>query len=278
MITITMFILLLCRLIFLNVFIILYLLNGVWCLFMRKKAKLTDLLEEAETSLKNKMDIKKQENTYKTYWLHCRAFIQWAEKTYHCTSLKEARVHVPEWLSSRESLSINTRRVDVNALSKLYSENFRQFIRQMPNRDKQLEMLIIFTRATGLTKPEICQLKSDCLVNFRNESFIRLETPNSVRLVPIIENKNKIIRYFEQIHSTGLWNRLPRSFDYAAPRIRYMSLLYKRYARNPLSLEQSEKYFSRSGHGIYDKYALFKVAQATDIYDFDQLIKAIKKY
>lgn len=62
-------------------------------------------------------------STYKTYWKHCKYFVNWV-KTNHpdCTSLKKARKYVPEWLKSRvdQGLSSWTIQTEAKALGKLY--------------------------------------------------------------------------------------------------------------------------------------------------------------
>lgn len=62
-------------------------------------------------------------NTYKTYFKHCKYFVQWIQQEHpDCTTLKSAKKYVNEWLQTRvdKGLSAWTIHTETAALCKLY--------------------------------------------------------------------------------------------------------------------------------------------------------------
>ena len=246
---------------------------------MNESERLKILTKEIEDILKSQLNIQNTRNTYHTYRNHCLCFIQWAVKNHQCTTLTGARNHVQPWLQSRAKLSENTRRVDANALAKLYSEARQRFYldsSQMQSMD--IEPLRHFCKATGLVKHELAYLKKDCLLYFNDQCFIRLELPDELRIIPIVENSEILTQYISGCNVVRLWTVLPDSLDYEKFRTRYMAKLYKRQARSVQKVSENEQYPLHDKKKIFDKRALFEVALSTGIYDYNILAQRINAY
>jgi integrase len=127
-------------------------------------------------------------STYRTYWKHTKYFIAFL-KVHHpeCTTLKNAKKYVPEWLTSRvnEGLSAWTIQTEAKALGKLYGiapEDKDYFIPPKRNRrdikrsrgdrvrDRHFsktnnDELIKFCKGTGLRRSELESLKGKDIVS-----------------------------------------------------------------------------------------------------------------
>lgn len=132
-------------------------------------------------------------NTYKTYWKHTKYFIKYVQEQHpDCTTLKNAKQYVNEWLQARcdqvndkgEHLSAWTIQTEAKALGKLYGiqpddENFFKAPRRIRSdikrsrgdreRDKHFSVknndeLIKFCKGTGLRRCELKALKGSDLV------------------------------------------------------------------------------------------------------------------
>ncbi|WP_195268278.1 hypothetical protein [Eubacterium sp. 1001713B170207_170306_E7] len=245
---------------------------------MNQSESFEALISETENILKKRLNPHGTSNTYRTYRLHCVSFIKWIAENYGCTTLAAARVHVMPWLQSRTKLSKNTRMVDASALAKLYDEDRRCFILDSPYiQSPSPGTLRIFCMSTGLVGQELFYLKKNCLVRFNHQYFIRLEMPGELRMVPVIDNSEAVMRIIGECSPEPLWTVLPEGFDYEAARGHYIRRLYKKLARPAHRLAAGEQYRLHSAAGILDKRALFDVAQSTGIYDYRALAQKINR-
>ncbi len=161
--------------------------------------------------------------TFETYKIHCMYFVDYIRSVHpECTTLKSARKYVGEWLSKRESevspltgepLSAWTIQTEAKALNKLYgidptSKDYYEppirhrsdikrsrttVVRDSHFSETNNDELIKFCRGTGLRRREITDLKGDSL--FHKEDINKfLNDPSLMDLLPIIENKNPILR------------------------------------------------------------------------------------
>lgn len=126
--------------------------------------------------------------TYKNYWKHIKYFLGYIkEKHPECTTLKNAKKYVNEWLQSRvdQGLSAWTVQLEAKALGKLYGispddENYfkppkrnREDIKRSRGdrvRDRHFsktnnDELIKFCRGTGLRRKELQELRGKDLVS-----------------------------------------------------------------------------------------------------------------
>ena len=120
-------------------------------------------------------------NTYKTYWRHIKYYIAWLNSTHpDCSTLRQARKYVPEWLQIREAenLSAWTIQTEAKALGKLFGitpddsdyytppQRHREDIKRSrtdTKRDQHFSVtnndeLIKFCKGTGLRRSEIEKL------------------------------------------------------------------------------------------------------------------------
>ena len=126
--------------------------------------------------------------TYKNYWKHIKYFLGYIkEKHPECTTLKNAKKYVNEWLQSRvdQGLSAWTVQLEAKALGKLYGispddeayfdppKRNRQDIKRSRGdrvRDQHFsktnnDELIKFCRGTGLRRRELQELRGKDLVS-----------------------------------------------------------------------------------------------------------------
>lgn len=148
-------------------------------------------------------------NTYKSYWKHTKYFIKYIrEKHPECTTLKNAKKYVNEWLQVRtdQGLSAWTIQLEAKAMGKLYGispddENYfkppkrnREDIKRSRGvrvRDKHFsktnnDELIRFCKGTGLRRRELAELRGKDLVTREQieAEISRLESRSAAELTP----------------------------------------------------------------------------------------------
>lgn len=132
-------------------------------------------------------------NTYETYYKHAKYFTRYVEKEHpECTTLKQARKYVNEWLQKRcdqvdengKHLSAWTIQTEAKALGKLYGiqpddedffkapkRNRSEIVRSRGDRERDKHFseqnndeLVKFCKGTGLRRSELMALKGKDLV------------------------------------------------------------------------------------------------------------------
>lgn len=126
-------------------------------------------------------------NTYQTYWKHTKYFLKYIKETHpECTTLKNAKKYVNEWLQLRtdQGLSAWTIQTEAKALSKLYGiqpddegyfkppKRNREDIKRSRGdrvRDRHFseennDELVKFCKGTGLRRSELMELRGKDLV------------------------------------------------------------------------------------------------------------------
>ena len=157
--------------------------------------------------------------TYKNYWKHIKYFLGYIkEKHPECTTLKNAKKYVNEWLQSRvdQSLSAWTVQLEAKALGKLYGispddeayfdppKRNRQDIKRSRGdrvRDKHFsktnnDELIKFCRGTGLRRRELQELRGKDLVSREQieAELAELEKIPEAQQAPSVARRLEILR------------------------------------------------------------------------------------
>lgn len=234
-----------------------------------------ELLTEINNILDKSFQSELCKGTCETYKKRCRAFIAWVEINYKCQTLTEARKYTDQWLKSRRGLSKKTRLVDASALAKLYHSNSYQdfYLFEEEKKLEYLRMLDLFCRATGLKKKELILLKKDCLVIICDQCFICLGGSENLRMIPVIENSQEIIKYIISCKTEYLWPFVPELFNYETNRRHYALALYHCLVREINEIPLGERYVFESKRYFYDRRALLRLSQILSICDFEDLIK-----
>ena len=189
--------------------------------------------------------------TYKNYWKHIKYFLGYIkEKHPECTTLKNAKKYVNEWLQSRvdQGLSAWTVQLEAKALGKLYGispddeayfdppKRNRQDIKRSRGdrvRDQHFsktnnDELIKFCRGTGLRRRELQELREA-------QSFIHVRNGKGgrERLSPIIgKHADQIVeRIADTPAEEKVWQHIHTSADIHGYRAEYATAIYKAHAR-----------------------------------------------
>ena len=173
-------------------------------------------------------------NTYKSYWKHTKYFIKYIKENHpECTTLKNAKKYVNEWLQTRvdQGLSAWTVQLEAKAMGKLYGispddENYfkppkrnREDIKRSRGdrvRDKHFsktnnDELIKFCKGTGLRRAELGELRGKDLVT-REEieaEISQLESRPAAELTPADTKRLEMLqdtRLFEGDYFTHVRN------------------------------------------------------------------------
>ena len=157
--------------------------------------------------------------TYKNYWKHIKYFLGYIkEKHPECTTLKNAKKYVNEWLRTRvdQSLSAWTVQLEAKALGKLYGispddeayfdppKRNRQDIKRSRGdrvRDQHFsktnnDELIKFCRGTGLRRRELQELRGKDLVSREQieAELVELEEIPKEQQAPSVARRLEILR------------------------------------------------------------------------------------
>ena len=157
--------------------------------------------------------------TYKNYWKHIKYFLGYIkEKHPECTTLKNAKKYVNEWLQSRvdQGLSAWTVQLEAKALGKLYGispddeayfdppKRNRQDIKRSRGdrvRDQHFsktnnDELIKFCRGTGLRRRELQELRGKDLVSKEQieAELAELEKIPEEQQAPSVARRLEILR------------------------------------------------------------------------------------
>ena len=162
--------------------------------------------------------------TYKNYWKHIKYFLGYIkEKHPECTTLKNAKKYVNEWLQSRvdQGLSAWTVQLEAKALGKLYGispddeayfdppKRNRQDIKRSRGdrvRDQHFsktnnDELIKFCRGTGLRRRELQELRGKDLVS---KEQIEAEL-SELEKIPEAQQAPSVARRLEILRDTQLF-------------------------------------------------------------------------
>ena len=204
--------------------------------------------------------------TYKNYWKHIKYFLGYIkEKHLECTTLKNAKKYVNEWLQSRvdQGLSAWTVQLEAKALGKLYGispddeayfdppKRNRQDIKRSRGdrvRDKHFsktnnDELIKFCRGTGLRRRELQELRGKDLVSreqieaelaeLEKIPHVRNGKGGRERLSPIIgKHADQIVeRIADTPAEEKVWQHIHTSADIHGYRAEYATAIYKAHAR-----------------------------------------------
>ena len=173
-------------------------------------------------------------NTYKSYWKHTKYFIKYIKENHpECTTLKNAKKYVNEWLQARvdQGLSAWTVQLEAKAMGKLYGispddENYfkppkrnREDIKRSRGdrvRDKHFsktnnDELIKFCKGTGLRRAELGELRGKDLVTREQieAEISQLESRSAAELTPADTKRLEMLqdtRLFEGDYFTHVRN------------------------------------------------------------------------
>jgi len=223
--------------------------------------------------------------TYRSYLKHGCYFAKWAKKTHGCKTLEQARHYVDEYLQSRSKLSAYTQKLDASAIAKVYGCSTKDFIktdnRHRANitrsrgekiRDRHFSEtknmdFVEFCKSTGLRRSEIKSLKGSQLLEKAGKYYIKVDAGSKggrYRESPIVGNVEAVVERMKSAGSSKVFDKVPNGADIHSYRADYCTSIYKAYARDVKTLDQSEIYFCRSDlKGTwYDKKAMFEASKA----------------
>lgn len=226
--------------------------------------------------------------TFKTYLRHCIYFTNYCKKEHSCRTLEECKPYVAEWLATRADLSPYTQKMELAALSKLYSKKFeislnkrvRQDIRRSrgaAKRDANFseqnnQAIITFCKCSGLRRAEVSALRvEDILFQADGEVYIdvhRATKGGRERFIKLFSDENEIKLIKDHLRGKAsnekVFARVNSNLDVHSYRAEYCQRVYKAYERDLSTLPERELYRCRKDkHGVvYDRWAMSKASQA----------------
>ena len=225
--------------------------------------------------------------TYRSYLKHCCYFVKWCKENYGCKALEDCRVHISEWMETRSALSAYTQKLEVSALSKLYScrkgelgiktaSRHRENIKRSRNpvsRDKHFNEalhadLIAFCRATGLRRAELKALRGTALYQSPDGMIYIHITSGSKggreRYAPVIGDVALVCKLCHAAGENKVFPSIPSAADIHSYRAEYATQIYLQYARPLNQLARREKYYCRGDRkgDVFDRAAMQKASQA----------------
>lgn len=155
-------------------------------------------------------------------------------------------------METRSGLSAYTQKLEVAALSKLYSCSSKDFRKTVSRKRSEItrsrgekardahfaeyrhQEFVDFCKSTGLRREELRQLKGTDLVYQEDGWYIYVQRGSKggrPRYAPIIGNVDLVIRLMQAAGDQPVFDRIPGGADVHSYRADYATAIYKQYAR-----------------------------------------------
>jgi integrase len=206
-------------------------------------------------------------NTIKTYQSQCTAFTNYVKKHHpECKTIEQCRMYADEYLQYNidRCLSPYTIKTQVSALSKLYGDTAKDYIRTPARSQKEIvrsrnnavrdknfsaknnQLLIAVSESTGLRRSELKEIRGiDIrLINDKFYLYVHRGTKGGkARLTEIYhpdnDKRNMAIRAFLDAGNKKIFKNVHSAYDAHNARSIYARNLYKKYERNIDTLPRS---------------------------------------
>lgn len=205
--------------------------------------------------------------TYHSYLKHCCYFVKWCKENHGCKTIEQCKAYAPEWMKTREHLSVYTQKMEASALVKLYGCTLEELnihtaarqrkditrSRNTVKRDRHFSEsnhaeLLAFCRATGLRRAELQTLRGTALYQDRSGYYLHITSGSKggrERYAPIIGDKDLVIRLCKQAGDGKVFEKIPSGADIHSYRRDYATAIYWQHARPLEQLTAKEKYYCR---------------------------------
>lgn len=218
--------------------------------------------------------------TYHSYLKHCCYFVKWCKENHGCKTIEQCKVYAPEWMKTREHLSVYTQKMEASALVKLYGCTLEELnihtaarqrkditrSRNTVKRDRHFSEsnhaeLVAFCRATGLRRAELQALRGTALYQDRSGYYLHITSGSKggrERYAPIIGDKDLVIRLCKQAGDGKVFEKVPSGADIHSYRRDYATAIYQQHARPLEQLTAKEKYYCRGDRNgeVFDRAAM----------------------
>ena len=188
--------------------------------------------------------------TFHAYLQQSVQFVKWCKQEHRCKTLKDCRKFADEYLKLNidRGLSPYTLKLQVSALSKLYSCSSTDFIATPARKRKNITRsrstkinrnITEFERfclCTGLRRREITALRGSALIEEDGQYFITVHNGKGGRrriseIVGTPEEIAFVIQKMKKAESHRVFSEIP-DIDIHAYRAAYAKKVYEKYSRN----------------------------------------------
>ena len=187
--------------------------------------------------------------TYNVYLQQCIQFVKYCKQEHKCKTLDECKIYANEYLKLHieKGYSPYTIKLQVAALSKLYSCSSTEFIPTPPRKRKNITRsrntnikcateFEKFCLCTGLRRREITALRGSALIEKNGLYFIYIKNGKGgrERYAEICGTKEEIdfvINKMKNAENQKVFSKIP-NIDIHAIRAAYAKRIYDKYKRN----------------------------------------------